>query len=107
VDTSEECIWEAELYRIKGELLLLNGEPEVKVESCFKQGMEIAKRQRAKSLELRSTLSLSRLYKKQGKSEIARGILREIYDWFSEGYNTPNLRDAKSLLNEMPSTSPI
>ena len=101
VDTSEECIWEAELYRIKGELLLMNGEPEVKVESCFKQGMEIAKRQRAKSLELRSTLSLSRLYKKQGKSEIARRILTEIYDWFTEGYNTQNLRDAKSLLHEL------
>src|SRR5207249_306241 len=93
---------EAELYRLKGELLLaLSTENHREAEACFRQALEIARRQSAKSLELRAALSLSRLWQRQGKREEARQMLAAIYGWFTEGFETTDLREAKALLEEL------
>ncbi|MGV7224945.1 MAG: adenylate/guanylate cyclase domain-containing protein [Nitrospinales bacterium] len=97
--TNEECFWEAELYRVKGELLLMQGEDEAEAENSFKQGIETARHQHAKSLELRSTLSLSRLWHAQGKREDAKRVLTEIYNWFEEGFDSADLKEARNLLD--------
>jgi predicted ATPase len=107
VEKTEERFWEAELYRLKGELLLQEREPggcrqdETEAETCFRQAIEIAQRQGAKSLELRSTVSLSRLWQRQGKKAEARQVLAEIFSWFTEGFDTVDLIEAKTLLEEL------
>jgi predicted ATPase len=99
--------WEAELYRLKGELLLkdegggMKDEVEAKAEECFRQAIEVAQRQGAKSLELRATVSLGRLWQSQGKQEEAHRMLVEIYGWFTEGFDTTDLKEAKALLEEL------
>jgi predicted ATPase len=94
-----ERYYEAELYRLKGELLLvLSAENQSEAEVCFRQAIDIARQQSATSLELRAVTSLSRLLQKQGKKEDARKILAEIYGWFTEGFDTGDLREAKTLL---------
>jgi DNA-binding SARP family transcriptional activator/predicted ATPase len=100
-DRSGERWWEAELYRLKGELLLVQGATEIDVEACFRQAIEIAQRQEAKSLELRATVSMGRLWQKQGKHQEARQLLAEIYSWFTEGFNTPDLQEARTLLEQL------
>ena len=98
---SERC-WESEIYRLKGELLLsqtLDNQHEA--ESCFQKALDVSRRQRAKSLELRASVSLSRLWQSQGKNEEARSLLSEIYGWFTEGFDTPDLKEAKALLDEL------
>jgi predicted ATPase len=97
----EEHIWEANLYRAKGDLLLINGENESEVESCFQQAISIAKQQATKWYELRAVMSLSRLWHKQGKTEEARRMLSEIYNWFTEGFDTVDLKEAKVLLETL------
>ena len=96
---------EAELYRLKGELLIMQAEGSTtllsEAESCFHQAIEIARAQSAKSFELRAVMSLSHLYEKQGKKEEARQILSEIYGWFTEGFNTADLKEARMLLEEV------
>ena len=72
---------------------------ETDAENCFKQGIEISKRQGAKSLELRASISLSRLWRNQGKNKDAKRLLTEIYNWFDEGFNTADLKKARSLLD--------
>jgi len=104
-------LWEAELYRGKGELLLARegknqkakGKKEAvsEAESCFSQAIDIARSQSAKSLELRATISLSRLWQKQGKKQEARQLLAEIYGWFTEGFDTADLKEANVLLEEL------
>jgi predicted ATPase len=93
---------EAELYRLKGELLIMQAEGNTtllsEAESCFHQAIEIARAQSAKSFELRAVMSLSHLYEKQDKKEEARQILSETYGWFTEGFNTADLKAAKMLL---------
>lgn len=103
VEKRGDRFFEAELYRIKGELLLLRSEAEAKVdvEVCFRRAIEIAQRQCAKSLELRAAVSLSRLWQKQGKKVEARTLLAEIYGWFKEGFDTADLKAANALLNEL------
>ncbi|MHC4536785.1 MAG: tetratricopeptide repeat protein, partial [Planctomycetota bacterium] len=97
----ERC-HEAELYRLKGELLLLvESEDESDAEACFRQAIEIARRQQAKSWELRAAMSLSWLWQKQGKKEEAQTLLQEIYCWFKEGFDTADLQDAKMLLEAL------
>jgi len=92
----------AELHRLKGELLLLqNGAGATEAESCFCEAIEISRRQQAKSWELRATTSLARLLATQCKRNEARTILTEIYGWFTEGFDTADLKDAKALLDEM------
>ncbi len=97
VSKTGEHFYEAELYRLRGDLLLKieeRGSPE----ACFHQAIEIARRQSAKSWELRATMSLSRLWQQQGKATEARQMLADIYGWFTEGFNTADLKEAKALL---------
>ena len=97
-----ERLYEPELYRLKGELLLQTKEENIsKAESCFHQAIDIASQQSAKSLELRAIMSLSRLLIRMGRKEEAKKILAGIYEWFTEGFETRDLRDAKELLEEM------
>ena len=110
-------MWESELYRLKGELLLnderkmMNDERKTEeaklhqqsaeAESCFQQAIEISRRQQAKSLELRAATSLARLWQQQGKTTEARDLLAPAYHWFTEGFDTADLKDAKALLTEL------
>jgi predicted ATPase/DNA-binding winged helix-turn-helix (wHTH) protein len=102
VARTEARWWEAELSRLKGELLLQLPSPDVRqVEACFQQAIDVARRQQAKALELRAALSLSRLWQQQGKREGARELLAPIYSWFTEGFDTLDLQEAKALLEEL------
>ena len=107
VHKTEERFWEAELYRLTGELLLAQEDTRDKgqkleaVETCFRQALDIARRQQAKSLELRATMSLSRLWQRQGKRTEAHALLAPIYGWFTEGFETADLREAKELLEAL------
>jgi predicted ATPase len=93
--------YEAEAHRLRGELLLRQDHPNVaEAQSCFQRAIEIARNQSAKSFELRATMSLARLLVKQGRRDEARTILAEIYNWFTEGFDTADLKDAKALLDE-------
>jgi len=93
---------EAELNRGKGELLLMQqGQKVEEAEECFRKALDTARRQQAKSLELRAAMSLSRLWQQQGKQKEARQMLAEIYDWFTEGFDTADLQEAKALLEEL------
>jgi predicted ATPase len=90
------------LHHVKGELLLVQNPSDVsKAEQCFRTAIEIARRQSARSPELRATTSLSRLLAKQGRRDKARTMLAEIYGWFTEGFDTADLKDAKALLDEL------
>jgi len=102
VDDTEERWWEAELYRLKGELLLQQaiGSSE-EAEACFHRALDIARHQEAKSLELRTAMSLARLWQRQGKRAAAHELLAPIYGWFTEGFDTPDLQEAKALLEEL------
>jgi predicted ATPase len=93
---------EAELYRLKGVLLLLSADHEAEAEACFRQALVIARHQQAKSLELRAAMSLARLWQGQGKHAEARQLLAPIYNWFTEGFDTADLREAKGLLEALP-----
>ena len=94
--------YEADLHRIKGDLLLLQDEQDgAKAEECLTAAISIARRQNAKSLELRSTMSLARLLRDTSRRDEARAMLSEIYNWFTEGFDTADLKDAKVLLDEL------
>ena len=119
VSKSEDRFYEAELYRLKGELTIHTAElgpkgevneiwgsisstkAEGEAETCFHRAIEIARRQEAKSLELRAATSLTRLWQQQGKKEEAHKMLAEIYNWFTEGFDTKDLQEAKALLEEL------
>jgi predicted ATPase len=93
---------EAELHRLKGELLLIGGgDLASEAAQCFREAISVAHRQRAKSWELRATVSLARLLAKKGKRDEARTMLVEINGWFTEGFDTSDLKDAKVLLDEL------
>jgi predicted ATPase len=101
-DEHENRCNEAEMHRLKGELLLKQNNSNVEeAQSCFERAIEIAHKQNAKSLELRATTSLARLLAKQGRCGEARAMLVEIYNWFTEGFDTADLKDAKELLDEL------
>jgi serine/threonine protein kinase/tetratricopeptide (TPR) repeat protein len=113
VERTDERFYESELHRLKGELLLGCGlriadcglndlsNPQSAAETCFLKSMEIARRQSAKSLELRAVISLARLWQRQGKRAEARGVLAEVYGWFTEGFDTADLKEARVLLDEL------
>jgi len=113
VEQTEERFWEAEIYRLKGELLLrvegaghsrsaIEGMPDAESpEGCFLKAIEIARRQGGKSLELRATVSLGRLWQQHGKTDQARRLLADIYAWFTEGFDTVDLQQANALLQEL------
>jgi predicted ATPase/DNA-binding SARP family transcriptional activator len=100
VQQSGERMVEAELYRLQGEVLLAQAEGH-EAEACFRQAIEVARRQQARSWELRATMSLARLLGQQGRVEEAHRMLADIYGWFSEGFDTPDLQEAKALLQEL------
>ena len=92
----------AELYRLKGKLLLRrSAEHHAEAERCFRQALDLAQRQGAKSLELRAAMSLSRLWQRQGKGAEAHELLAPVYGWFTEGFDTADLQEAKALLEEL------
>jgi predicted ATPase len=101
------CAYEADLNRLKGELALKrpeagsNSELQEEAETYFRQALKVARLQSAKSWELRATTSLARLLAKQNHRDEARAMLAEIYNWFTEGFDTADLKDAKALLDEL------
>jgi predicted ATPase len=89
----------AEFYRLQGELLLArSSEHQAEAETCFRQALEVARHQQAKSWELRAAMSLSRLWQRQGKRAEAYELLAPVYNWFTEGFDTADLQDARALL---------
>jgi class 3 adenylate cyclase/predicted ATPase len=102
VGKTDERWWEAEVHRLEGELLWRQANPDaVKVELCFQEALAAARHQEAKSLELRATVSLSRLWQRLGRRAEAYDLLARIYGWFPEGCDTPDLQEAKALLDEL------
>jgi predicted ATPase len=92
----------AEVYRLYGEFLLCQAAPDAaQAEACFQQALSKARHQQAKSWELRAAMSLSRLWQHQGKGDEARELLAPIYGWFTEGFDTADLRDARVLLEKL------
>ncbi len=125
VDRTEERFYEAELYRLKGTLTLEAGgwrletgsssqasslQPQVskavsqEAEKCFLKAIEVARKQQAKSLELRASTSLARLWQQQGKRAEAHKLLSKVYDWFTEGFDTKDLQEAKALIDSLKSS---
>jgi predicted ATPase len=108
VEPTGERFWEAEIWRVRGDLVLQQGPVgadnpvEAEAETCYQKAIELARGQNAKSLELRATTALARLRGRQGKHGEAHQMLSEIYGWFTEGFDTGDLRDAKRLLSECP-----
>jgi predicted ATPase len=102
MDTTGEHWYEPELYRLKGELLLAQPpDNHTEAETCFQHAISIAQNQSAKSWELRTSTSLARLWRQQGKRQEAHDLLAPIYHWFTEGFDTADLKDAKALLDEL------
>jgi tetratricopeptide (TPR) repeat protein len=101
IEISDEYWWVTEIYRLKGQLLLSLSADNAAAEGCFKKAISIAQRQSAKLLELRAARDLARLLYARGKHDEACSQLAPVYDWFTEGFDTPDLRDAKALLDEL------
>jgi predicted ATPase len=102
VQSTDESWYEADVYRTAGEIALRSPEPDVrKAEAYFEQALAVARAQQAKSWELRATTSMVRLWRDQGKSNEARGVLAPVYSWFIEGFDTPDLKEAKALLDAL------
>ena len=92
--------WEAEIHRLEGELRRVGGE-DGPAEACFQTAIDVAAGQGALSLELRAATSLARLLRDRGERGAARALLQPVYDWFTEGFDTALLRDARALLDEL------
>ena len=102
IEQAGERWWEAELHRLKGELLLLqSSDNHTAAASCFEQALALARRQQAKSWELRAAMSLARLWQRQGKCAEVHALLAPVYGWFTEGFDTADLQDAKALLADL------
>jgi DNA-binding winged helix-turn-helix (wHTH) protein/tetratricopeptide (TPR) repeat protein len=101
IERTGQRYYEAELHRLKGELLLAQNSANVQAEECFRTAIDVARRQHAKSWELRATTSLVRLLRDTNLRDEARAMLAETYNWFTEGFNTQDLKDARGLLNEL------
>ena len=100
VEETGECHWETEIHRMRAELLLMQGD-EAGAEASLLRAIEVACRQQAKSWELRATTSLARLWQEQGRVEEARELLAAVYGWFTEGFETRDLTEAKALLDSL------
>jgi predicted ATPase len=101
-ETEGDCYYEAETHRLRGELLLRKSESNcVEAEACFDRAIEVARQQGARWWELRATVSLARLLAKQGHRDEARAMLAEIYNGFTEGFDTSDLKEARALLEEL------
>jgi predicted ATPase len=102
VEQQEERYWEAEVCRLRGVLLLRQpGTSPVEAEAWLQRALDIARRQEAKSLELRAAMSLARLWQQQGKQAEARALLAPVYGWFTEGFDTADLQEARTLLEAL------
>jgi predicted ATPase len=102
VQTTKESWWEADLHRIAGEVALKSPEPDAaKAEAHFERALAVARQQQGKSLELRAAMSMARLWRDQGKPQQARELLAPVYDWFTEGFDTLDLKEAKALLDTL------
>jgi predicted ATPase len=102
VEQHEERYWEAEVHRLRGVLLLQQPEtPQAEAEAWLQRALNVAHHQEAKSLELRAAMSLARLWQQQGRRAEARDLLAPLYGWFTEGFDTADLQEAKALLDEL------
>ena len=102
VETTNESWYEAEIHRIAGEIALKSPEPDAaKAEAYFERALAVARQQQAKSWELRAAMSMARLWRDQGKPQQARELLAPVYGWFTEGFDTRDLKEAKALLEEL------
>jgi predicted ATPase len=100
IEATNERSWEAEVNRIAGEVALI--EPDVaKAEAYFERALAVARKQQAKSWELRAAMSMARLWRDQGKPQQGRELLAPVYGWFTEGFDTLDLKEAKALLEEL------
>ena len=102
IETTKESWFEDEVYRIAGEIARKSPEPDtVKAEAYFERALAVAHAQQAKSWELRAAMSMARLWRDQGKRDGARDLLAPVYGWFTEGFDTLDLKEAKALLDEL------
>jgi predicted ATPase len=102
VKTTKETWIEADIHRMAGEIALLSPEPDAaRAEAHFERALAVARQQQAKSWELRAAMSMARLWRDQGKPQQARELLAPVYNWFTEGFNTLDLKEAKVLLKEL------
>ena len=102
METTKERWCEAEIYRVAGEIALMSPEPDAaKAQAYFERALAVARKQQAKSWELRAAMSMARLWRDQGKPQQARDLLAPIYGWFTEGFDTLDLKEAKALLEEL------
>jgi predicted ATPase len=102
IETANDCYYEAESHRVRGDLLNATRDP-AGAERSYQKAIAVAKRQSAKMFELRSSTSLARLWRDQGKRAEARELLAPVYDWFTEGFDTRDLKEARGLLEELRS----
>ncbi len=102
VESTQERWWEPDPYRLQGALLWeVSSDNHTEAETCFQQAIAIARSQQAKSWELRAATSLARLWQSQGKRQEAHDLLAPVYGWFTEGFDTADLQEAKTLLQEL------
>jgi len=102
VETTKERWFEAEIYRVAGQVALKSPEPDnAKTNAYFERALSVARQQQAKSWELRAAMSMARLWRDQGKRDEARELLAPVYGWFTEGFDTLDLTEAKALLEEL------
>jgi predicted ATPase len=102
IENAKERWFEAEVYRIAGEIALKSPQPDAaKAEANFERALAVARQQQAKSFELRASMSLACLWRDQGKMQQARELLAPVYGWFTEGFDTRDLKEAKALLEEI------
>src|ERR1700733_9653590 len=102
VETTKERLWEAEVHRMAGEIALMSLEPDaVKAEAYFERALAVSRAQQAKSWELRTAMSVARLWRDQGNVSEAHELLAPVYGWFAEGFDTLDLKQAKALLDAL------
>jgi predicted ATPase len=103
-ERTKERWWEAEVNRNAGEIVLRSPEQSAaKAEAYFQRALDVARKQQAKSWELRAAMSIARLWRDQGKGDEARELLAQVYGWFAEGFDTSDLKEAKALLDDLSS----
>lgn len=100
MEQTGERHWEAEIHRLRARLLAVQGD-DAGAETSFKKAIEVSRHQQAKSWELRASIGLALLWQKQSKADKARKMLAEVYGWFTEGFETPDIKEAKALLDEL------
>ena len=102
IETTKERLWEADIHRTAGDIALMSPEPDTaNAEQYFDRALSIARVQQAKSWELRAATSMARLWRDQGKPQQARELLAPVYGWFTEGFDTLDLKEAKALLDTL------